>query len=233
MVTIAGDRAWVLSGLTDLVVLKSTGSEFTGFPRDEYTTLREDRDRILATAITARWRYADSRATPSTTGPTSYAEVRRILLESFARKHSLGLQQSLYYMGEQVLLARPEVVEIRMSMPNRHHFLVDLSPFGLDNDRRGLPRGRSTVRPDRGHRAARRRARRRAGLAERAGVLLMSSLVIDGCAIATVDAAGTEYASGHVVITDGRIAAVGAGPAPAVPDARRSTVRAACSRRAW
>jgi urate oxidase len=137
VVTIAEDRAWVLSGLTDLVVLKSTGSEFTGFPRDEYTTLREDRDRILATAITARWRYADSWCTAGAAPPwaASYAEVRRIMLESFARKHSLGLQQSLYYMGEQVLLARPEVVEIRMSMPNRHHFLVDLSPFGLDNDR--------------------------------------------------------------------------------------------------
>jgi urate oxidase len=138
VVTIAEDRAWVLSGLTDLVVLKSTGSEFTGFPRDEYTTLREDRDRILATAITARWRYADSCSDVGAEHDwaQSYAEVRRILLESFASKHSLGLQQSLYYMGEQVLLARPEVVEIRMSMPNRHHFLVDLSPFGLDNDRR-------------------------------------------------------------------------------------------------
>jgi len=131
VVTIEGTDAWVISGLTDLVVLKSTGSEFTGFPRDEYTTLAEDRDRILATAVTARWRYAGSRLDWA----TSYAEVRRILLESFARKHSLALQQSLYFMGEQVLENRPEVAEIRMSMPNKHHFLVDLSPFGLANDR--------------------------------------------------------------------------------------------------
>ena len=60
--------------------------------------------------------------------------MRRILLESFAVKHSLALQQTLYYMGEQVLSAHPEVAEIRMSMPNKHHFLVDLSPFGLPND---------------------------------------------------------------------------------------------------
>ena len=64
----------------------------------------------------------------------SYADVRRILIESFAAKHSLALQQTLYYMGEQVLEAHPEVAEIRMSMPNKHHFLVDLSPFGLPND---------------------------------------------------------------------------------------------------
>jgi len=131
VVTIEEGNAWVVSGLTDLVVLKSTGSEFTGFPRDEYTTLAEDRDRILATAVTARWRYAGAELDWA----ESYADVRRILLASFARKHSLALQQTLYYMAEQVLESHPEVAEIRMSMPNKHHFLVDLSPFGLVNDR--------------------------------------------------------------------------------------------------
>ena len=129
--TIEGPAAWVVSGVSDLVVLKTTGSEFTGFPRDRYTTLGEDRDRILATAVTARWRYAD---VDDVDWDNSYLEVRRILLASFARKHSLALQQTLYFMGEQVLEARPEVAEVRMSMPNKHHFLVDLSPFGLPND---------------------------------------------------------------------------------------------------
>ena len=64
----------------------------------------------------------------------SYAEVRRLLLESFALKHSLSLQQTLYTMGEAVLQARPEVAEIRMSMLNKHHFVVDLSPFGMANE---------------------------------------------------------------------------------------------------
>ena len=131
--TIDGEQAWVVSGLTGLVVLKSTGSEFWGFPRDRYTTLEETRDRILATAVTARWRYAA--ADPEHVDwDKSYTDVRRILLEAFAVKHSLALQQTLYYMGEQVLEAHPEVAEIRMSMPNKHHFLVDLSPFGLTND---------------------------------------------------------------------------------------------------
>jgi len=130
VVTIDGPAAWVVSGLTDLVVLKSTGSEFWGFPRDRYTSLAETNDRILATAVTARWRYG----TLDVDWGKAYADVRRIMLESFAVKHSLALQQTLYYMGEQVLLAHPEVAEIRMSMPNKHHFLVDLSPFGLPND---------------------------------------------------------------------------------------------------
>src|SRR6476619_1005027 len=129
VVTVDGGDAYVLAGLTDLVVLKTTGSEFWGFPRDRYTTLAETRDRILATAVTARWRYADT----DLDFAKSYADVRRILIESFAVKHSLALQQTLYYMGEQVLEAHPEVAEIRMSMPNKHHFLVDLSPFGLPN----------------------------------------------------------------------------------------------------
>ena len=131
VVTIDGDQAWVVSGLTDLVVLKSTGSEFTGFPRDRYTSLAETTDRILATAVTARWRYAGL----GLDWDASHSDVRRILLEAFAVKHSLALQQTLYTMGEEVLKAHPEVAEIRMSMPNKHHFLVDLSPFGLPNER--------------------------------------------------------------------------------------------------
>ncbi|MFJ8909977.1 factor-independent urate hydroxylase [Amycolatopsis sp. NPDC102389] len=129
-VTIQGDQAWVVSGLDDLVVLKSTGSEFHGFPRDEYTTLAETNDRILATAVTARWRYQGD----GIDWATSHAEVRRILLETFADKHSLSLQQTLYAMGEAVLKEREEVAEVRLSLPNKHHFLVDLSPFGLKND---------------------------------------------------------------------------------------------------
>ena len=135
VVTLAGDDAWVVSGLADVVVLKSTGSEFHGFPRDRYTTLAETHDRILATSVTARWRYA-----PAVAGglddldfDTLFTGVRGTLLETFAAKHSLALQQTLYAMGAAVLERFAEVAEVRLSMPNKHHFLVDLEPFGLDN----------------------------------------------------------------------------------------------------
>ena len=59
--------------------------------------------------------------------------IRRLLLEQFATIHSLALQQTLYGMGQAVLEAASEVAEIRFSAPNKHHFLVDLSPFGVDN----------------------------------------------------------------------------------------------------
>jgi urate oxidase len=129
VVTVDGDDVHVLAGLTDLVVLKTTGSEFWGFPRDRFTTLAETRDRILATAVTARWRYTGT----DLDFDTAFDGVRTALLETFASTHSLALQQSLYAMGEAVLERHPEVAEIRLSMPNRHHFLQDLSAFGLDN----------------------------------------------------------------------------------------------------
>ncbi len=124
-----GDDWTVTAGLTDLVVLKSTGSEFHGFPRDRYTTLAETDDRILATSVTATWRYAQSEVDFDSV----YASVRGLLLETFAGLHSLALQQTLYAMGEAVLREHAEIAAIRFSMPNKHHFLVDLAPFGLDN----------------------------------------------------------------------------------------------------
>ncbi|MEV8631767.1 factor-independent urate hydroxylase [Streptosporangium sp. NPDC051023] len=119
----------VTSGLEDLVVLNSTGSEFSGFIRDEYTTLAPTHDRVLATAVSARWRHLSAEGCFG----TSYSEVRRCLLEAFAGTHSLSLQQTLYAMGRRVLETRGEICEVRLAMPNKHHFLVDLTPFGLDN----------------------------------------------------------------------------------------------------
>jgi urate oxidase len=132
VVTVEGEDAHVLAGLTDLVVLKTTGSEFWGFPRDRYTTLAETRDRILATAVTARWRCTDVDLDPEDFDGM-FAGVRNALLETFASTHSLALQQSLHAMGEAVLEQFPGIAEIRMSMPNKHHFLQDLSAHGLDN----------------------------------------------------------------------------------------------------
>ncbi len=129
VVTKRGEAETVISGLTDLTVLKSTGSEFWGFPEVEYTSLVETTDRILATAVSSRWRYTTS----DVDWDKSFASVRQILLDRFADTHSYSLQQTLYAMGQGVLEAHPEIAEIRFSMPNKHHFLVDLSTWGLDN----------------------------------------------------------------------------------------------------
>lgn len=128
-VTVEADSTWVISGVRDLTMLKSTGSEFSGYLKDEYTTLAETHDRVLATSLTARWRYARI----DLPWGRVYDDVRGILIERFAQVHSLALQQTLWEMGKRVLEAHPEIVEIKLSAPNKHHFLVDLAPFGLDN----------------------------------------------------------------------------------------------------
>lgn len=130
VVTVDAERAHVVSGLRDLVLLKSTGSEFAGFLVDEYTTLQETHDRIMSTSLVANWTFVDD---IDVEWDSSWGDVRRILLEQFAVVHSLALQQTLWEMGKAVLVAHPEIAEISLSAPNRHHFLVDLSNFGLEN----------------------------------------------------------------------------------------------------
>ena len=124
-----GDDVCVIAGLKEMAVLNSTDSEFVGYPRDRYTTLPETTDRILATSVTSHWRYN----TLEVDYDESFAEVRDILLETFALTYSKALQQSMFAMGSKVLEERPEIAEIRFSLPNLHHFLVDLAPFGLEN----------------------------------------------------------------------------------------------------
>jgi urate oxidase len=124
-----GEHSWTVGGLTDLVLLNSTDSEFHGYVKDRYTTLPETRDRILATAVAARWRFGS----PPADWAKAYSDIRTALVDAFVGTYSLSLQQTLYRMGAQVLEVRPEVAEVRLSLPNKHHLLVDLSPFGLDN----------------------------------------------------------------------------------------------------
>jgi urate oxidase len=123
-----GEAAVVESGLTGLTLLNSTDSEFWGYLQDPYTTLPETKDRILATAVDARWRHADD-----TDWADSYAGVRAALVAGFVDTYSRSLQQTLYAMGRRVLEERTEIAEVSLSLPNKHHLLVDLSQFGLEN----------------------------------------------------------------------------------------------------
>lgn len=123
-----GKEAQVSGGIKDLTVINTTNSEFWGYPRDEYTTLPETKDRILATAVTAKWKFS-----AETDWARAYETARDSLLGAFVDTYSYSLQQTLYAMGERVLRAVPEIKEVRLSLPNRHHYLCDLSPFGLDN----------------------------------------------------------------------------------------------------
>ncbi|SFT55730.1 factor-independent urate hydroxylase [Arthrobacter sp. ov118] len=128
-----GGTEHLIAGLKDLTVLKSTQSGFSGFPRDKYTTLPETDERILATDVSARWRFKTGTDFGTLDFNKSYDDVKSLLLEGFSENYSHALQQTLFDMGAKVLEAHTEIDEIKFSMPNKHHFLVDLSPFGLDN----------------------------------------------------------------------------------------------------
>jgi urate oxidase len=122
-------RTTLGAGIADLVILKSANSAFAGFPRDEYTTLPETRDRLLATSLTATWRYSDT----DIDFGSAWHGIRATLLDVFAEHQSESVQHTLYAMGQTVLDTISDVTAIRLVMPNRHHLPVDLSRFGLEN----------------------------------------------------------------------------------------------------
>jgi len=122
--------AWdVTSGVDGLTILKTTNSAFTGYIKDRLTTLKPATDRILGTRATIRWDYISA--------TQDFSEIRgRIidaLLKEFAAHHSMSVQHTLFDMGKAALAAAPEIARIHLTMPNLHHLLADLSPFGQDN----------------------------------------------------------------------------------------------------
>jgi urate oxidase len=133
-VTVAGSgaerRAWVVGGVKDLTILKSTGSEFADFLTDDFTVLAPTHDRMLATALIAEWRFADSAGVD---WDEVYTGVRARLVETFATLHSKAMQQTLFEMGKAALTAYPVLAEIRLAAPNKHHFDYDLGRFGIEN----------------------------------------------------------------------------------------------------
>ena len=122
-------HTFVGAGISDVMILKSARSAFEGFLRDEFTTLSETRDRLLATSLTATWRY---RTTEIDFG-AAWLAVRHTLLDRFASHQSESVQHTLHAMGQAVLDRIEYVTAIRLVMPNKHHLPVDLSSFGLEN----------------------------------------------------------------------------------------------------
>ena len=126
---VRGKTPSVRSGLDNLIILKTAGSEFVGFLKDSLTTLPEASDRLFGTAARARWNYTSA----DLPFPTLRSRVRDTLLSAFAGHVSKSVQHTLYAMGQAVLEDVPEVEDIELTLPNIHCLLVDLSRFGQDN----------------------------------------------------------------------------------------------------
>jgi urate oxidase len=119
----------IISGIDGLTILKTTKSAFTGYIKDKLTTLKPATDRIFGTRATVKWECSST--------PPQYADVRArvatALLKVFAMHDSKSVQHTLFDMGKAALIAAPELARITLTMPNLHHLLADLSPFGQDN----------------------------------------------------------------------------------------------------
>jgi urate oxidase len=126
---VRGDEDVTGAGVEGLVLLKTTGSAFSAFPRDEYTALPDADDRLLATSVTADWAYSTK---PADTGAT-WDLIRRAMVDSFFAEWSASVQHQGYMMGEAVLAAVREVTEIAFRLPNQHHLPFDVTRFGVED----------------------------------------------------------------------------------------------------
>jgi urate oxidase len=119
----------VRSAIAGLLVLKSTGSAFHGFHKDEYTILKETNDRILSTSVDAGWAWnkfaklADVEAARDKFGRT-WDKARSITLDTFAKDESPSVQNTMYKMCEQILAAEESVASVDYQLPNKHYFEI-------------------------------------------------------------------------------------------------------------
>lgn len=145
----------VSAGISDLLVLKSTGSAFEGFIRDEYTTLVEVSERILSTSVDLTYTFSpvsipiptDPRLLdfnvpknlePEGTGgvwdASGVAErARTATLDMFATDESASVQASLFRMAQRVIAENAGVQEVTYKLPNKHYIPVDMKYIGVDN----------------------------------------------------------------------------------------------------
>ncbi len=119
----------VIGGIEGLVILKSTDSAFSGYPKTKFTTLPETRDRVFCTSVTATWTYSLIR----TDFEANREAIRRSLIDTFASHKSESVQHTLFAMGAAALRVCRAIDSIRLSLPNKHYLLVNLSPFAMEN----------------------------------------------------------------------------------------------------
>lgn len=117
------------SGIDELLVLKSTGSQFWGYHKDDYTKLPETWDRILSTEVQAKWQWKDFKDVEEVKKNNeafdkAYGDAMKITLDNFAKENSPSVQNTMYIMSEQILAAAPGVEAVEYSLPNKHYFEI-------------------------------------------------------------------------------------------------------------
>ncbi|HET7536755.1 MAG TPA: urate oxidase [Candidatus Didemnitutus sp.] len=131
VVAARGGATEVESGIEDLLVMKSTGSGFKGYPKCGYTILPETTDRILATSMRATWRWSAPPRRDYDCNATNTA-ILAAMLAVFANNYSPSVQTTLYEMAGAALAACPLIASVSLAMPNKHYLPANLKPFGID-----------------------------------------------------------------------------------------------------
>ncbi|KAG8807312.1 hypothetical protein FRC17_004523 [Serendipita sp. 399] len=122
----------VTSGIQDLLVLKSSGSAFENFLRDEYTTLIPVSDRIFSTSVDLTYTFslpALSFGTIDGLGDLDVeaqfnrvaASAKEVTLEVFAVDESASVQATLYKMATDIIRKNPSVGSVSYKLPNKHY----------------------------------------------------------------------------------------------------------------
>ena len=137
----------------DVVVLKSTGSAFENFYKDEFTTLIPVNDRIFSTSVDLSYTFT---AVPLTTpadekkldfhvpegseivggawdGDDVADRARKVTLEVFATDESASVQATLYKMAQQIIAENVHVASVTYTLPNKHYIPVSMEYIGIDN----------------------------------------------------------------------------------------------------
>ncbi|XVF14731.1 hypothetical protein REPUB_Repub09cG0087100 [Reevesia pubescens] len=126
----------LISGIEGLALLKTTQSGFEGFIRDKYTALPETRERMLATEVTASWRYSYESVSSIPQKPLYFNErflnVKKVLADTFfgppeGGVYSASVQSTLFQMAKAVLSRFTDVSSVQLKMPNIHFLPVNLS----------------------------------------------------------------------------------------------------------
>lgn len=121
------------SGFTEMTLLKTAQSGFSGYIKDELTTLPETTDRLFGTSITAEWAYTAEAFAEGVNHNKVRHHLRERMVTTFAKHDSLSVQQTLYAMAEAALGHSDAIDEVFLRMPNKHNLLVDLGRFGGEN----------------------------------------------------------------------------------------------------
>jgi urate oxidase len=129
-ITYDGTTTWVVSGVKALSILKTSDSEYQGFLKDKYTTLKPTGDRIVATSVTCQWWHTSE----DVDWGKSHDTVVQAIIDTYGNHYSLGHQQTLFEVGTAVLNGQPQIAQFRITAPNLHHFDYDLARFGVENN---------------------------------------------------------------------------------------------------